>query len=43
MSTIFEDNSLAIGRTPLVKLNRVVGGANVSAQAWYGMLKKKVP
>lgn len=26
MAKIFEDNSLAIGRTPLVKLNRVTGG-----------------
>lgn len=26
MSTIFQDNSLSIGRTPLVKLNRVTGG-----------------
>lgn len=26
MSTIFEDNSLSIGNTPLVKLNRVTGG-----------------
>ncbi len=25
MATIFEDNSLSIGRTPLVRLNRVVG------------------
>jgi cysteine synthase A len=25
MATIYEDNSLSIGRTPLVKLNRVVG------------------
>ena len=32
MSSIFEDNSTAIGRTPLVKLNRVVGGANVFAK-----------
>ena len=31
MSQIFTDNSLSIGRTPLVKLNRVVpaGGAEV--------------
>jgi cysteine synthase A len=35
MSTIFEDNSTAIGNTPLVKLNRVVSsdnGANVYAK-----------
>ena len=31
MSTIFEDNSLRIGNTPLVKLNRVTGG-NVYAK-----------
>jgi cysteine synthase A len=31
MSTIFEDNSTAIGKTPLVKLNRVTGG-NVFAK-----------
>ncbi|WP_440874233.1 cysteine synthase A [Thalassotalea sp. PLHSN55] len=31
MSTIFEDNSTSIGRTPLVKLNRVTGG-NVFAK-----------
>lgn len=31
MSNIFEDNSTAIGRTPLVKLNRVTGG-NVFAK-----------
>lgn len=31
MAKIFEDNSLAIGRTPLVKLNRVTGG-NVYAK-----------
>jgi cysteine synthase A len=31
MSTIFEDNSLSIGNTPLVKLNRVTGG-NVYAK-----------
>lgn len=28
MSTIFEDNSTAIGNTPLVKLNRIVSGEN---------------
>lgn len=31
MSTIFDDNSLSIGRTPLVKLNRVTSG-NVFAK-----------
>jgi cysteine synthase A len=31
MSTFFEDNSLSIGNTPLVKLNRVTGG-NVFAK-----------
>ncbi len=31
MSTIFEDNSTSIGKTPLVKLNRVTGG-NVYAK-----------
>jgi cysteine synthase A len=28
MSTIFEDNSTAIGNTPLVKLNRIISGDN---------------
>ena len=28
MSTIFQDNSTAIGNTPLVKLNRVISGEN---------------
>ncbi len=32
MSHIFEDNSTSIGNTPLVKLNRVVSGANVYAK-----------
>jgi cysteine synthase A len=34
MATIYEDNSLSIGRTPLVRLNRVVGktGARVLAK-----------
>ncbi len=34
MSTIYTDNSLSIGRTPLVKLNRIVpeGGATVLAK-----------
>ena len=32
MSVIFEDNSTSIGNTPLVKLNRVVSGANVYAK-----------
>jgi len=32
MSAIFEDNSTSIGNTPLVKLNRVVNGANVYAK-----------
>ncbi len=31
MSTVFEDNSTSIGKTPLVKLNRVTGG-NVFAK-----------
>jgi cysteine synthase len=30
---IFSDNSLSIGRTPLVKLNRVIGGAPVTMLA----------
>ncbi len=30
MSTIFEDNSMAIGNTPLVKLNRIVTGKNTA-------------
>jgi len=32
MSVIFEDNTTSIGNTPLVKLNRVVSGANVYAK-----------
>ena len=34
MAAIFSDNSLTIGRTPLVQLNRVVapGGARVLAK-----------
>ena len=30
MAQIFEDNSYSIGRTPLVKLNRVAAGAPVT-------------
>ena len=30
---IFQDNSLSIGRTPLVKLNRVVDGAHATVLA----------
>ncbi len=30
---IFQDNSLSIGRTPLVKLNRVVDGAQATVLA----------
>lgn len=33
MSRFFEDNSLAIGRTPLVRLNRVTGGAAATVLA----------
>jgi cysteine synthase A len=33
MSTIFADNSLSIGRTPLVKLNRVTDGAGATVLA----------
>lgn len=32
MANVYADNSLSIGRTPLVKLNRVVSGANVYAK-----------
>ena len=32
MANVYADNSLSIGRTPLVKLNRVVKGANVYAK-----------
>ena len=30
---IFQDNSLSIGRTPLVRLNRVVDGAHATVLA----------
>ena len=33
MSKIFEDNSQSIGRTPLIKLNRVTDGANATVLA----------
>ncbi|NCP55734.1 MAG: pyridoxal-phosphate dependent enzyme, partial [Rhodoferax sp.] len=33
MSNIFADNSLSIGRTPLVKLNRVTDGASATVLA----------
>src|SRR5436305_6729163 len=33
MSRTYEDNSLSIGRTPLVKLNRVIDGANATVLA----------
>ncbi len=33
MSHFFEDNSLAIGRTPLVRLNRITGGAAATVLA----------
>jgi cysteine synthase len=33
LSMIFSDNSLSIGRTPLVKLNRVIDGAPVTMLA----------
>lgn len=32
MANVYADNTLSIGRTPLVKLNRVVQGANVYAK-----------
>ena len=32
MANVYADNTLSIGRTPLVKLNRVVNGANVYAK-----------
>ena len=32
MSKIYEDNSLSIGNTPLVRLKRVTSGANVFAK-----------
>ena len=32
MANVYADNTLSIGRTPLVKLNRVVKGANVYAK-----------
>ncbi len=33
MSNVYADNSLSIGRTPLVKLNRVTGGAKATVLA----------
>src|SRR5512137_1038708 len=33
MSRIYEDNSLSIGRTPLVKLNRITDGAKATVLA----------
>ena len=33
MSTIFADNSLSIGRTPLIKLNRIAAGAKATVLA----------
>ena len=33
MANIYADNSLSIGRTPLVKLNRVIDGAKATVLA----------
>ena len=33
MATIFSDNSLSIGRTPLIKLNRIAAGAKATVLA----------
>ncbi len=33
MSHIFSDNSQSIGRTPLVRLNRIIGNPNVTVLA----------
>ena len=33
MTQIFQDNAQSIGRTPLVKLNRVVGAAGATVLA----------
>src|ERR1700675_2860868 len=33
MANIYADNSLSIGRTPLIKLNRVTGGAKATVLA----------
>src|SRR5512136_77578 len=33
MATIYQDNSFSIGRTPLVRLNRVVDGAKATVLA----------
>jgi len=33
MSTVFADNSLSIGRTPLIKLNRIAAGAKATVLA----------
>ncbi len=33
MSNVYADNSLSIGRTPLIKLNRVTDGAKATVLA----------
>ena len=33
MSNIYQDNSLSIGRTPLIRLNRVTDGAKATVLA----------
>ena len=33
MTRVYDDNSLSIGRTPLVKLNRVTDGAKATVLA----------
>ncbi len=33
MSNIFQDNSFSIGKTPLIKLNRIVDGSKATVLA----------
>ena len=34
MTRIYDDNSLSIGHTPLIRLNRVTNGAGATVLAW---------
>ena len=36
MSPVYEDNSFSIGKTPLVRLNRVVEGAKAVNRSFVG-------
>lgn len=37
MSQVYDDNSLSIGRTPLVRLNRILDGAKATVLARIGL------